>query len=104
MKVTVKAKLDNSWYKAMQKVRTLGGVKGVKVGIVEKATNSETGESIAFYAACNEYGTRENPPRPFMRMTAEQHSQEWARLFRQVTGDKPYGYPDTASRIQGSST
>jgi hypothetical protein len=51
MKVTVKAKLDNSWYKAMQKGRTLGGVKGVKVGIVEKATNSETGESIAFYAA-----------------------------------------------------
>ena len=98
MQVTVKAKLDNSWYNAMKKVKTLGGAVGVKVGIVEKATNSESGESIAFYAACNEFGTRENPPRPFMRMTAEKHSREWARLFVQVTGDQIIRDPKVASR------
>ena len=98
MQVTVKVKQSDAWLNAMKKVQTLGGVKGVKIGIVEKATNSETGESIAFYAACNEYGTRENPPRPFMRMTAEQHSQEWARLFRQVTGEKIIRDPKIAER------
>lgn len=98
MHVTVKAKLDNSWYKAMKKVQTLGGVHGVKVGFFEEAKNSETGEQIAFYAACNEFGTREVPARPFMRMTAEKHSQEWARLFVQVTGDQIIRDPKIAAR------
>lgn len=96
--MTVKAKIDNSWYKAMKKVQTLGGVRGVKIGFFEDAKNSETGEQIAFYAACNEFGTRDNPARPFMRMTAEQHSREWARLFSQVTGDQIIRDPKIAAR------
>lgn len=97
MNVTVKAKYSNEWLNVMKKVRTLGGVKGVKVGIVEKATNDQ-GESIAFYAACNEFGTRDIPARPFMRMTAEKHSQQWAALFARVTGDKIIQDPKVAAR------
>ena len=98
MKVTVSAKYSAEWQKVMKKVQTLGGVKGVNVGIVEPATNSETGESIAFYAACNEFGTKDIPSRPFMRMTAQKHMQEWARLFRQITSDKLIEDPSIAKR------
>ena len=98
MQVTVKAKLDNSWHRAMQKVQTLGGVRGVKIGFFEEAKNSETGEQIAFYAFCNEFGTRDIPARPFMRMTAEKHSKEWARLFVQVTGNQIIRDPKIAAR------
>ena len=97
MQVTVKAKYNDAWLNAMKKVQTLGGVKGVKVGIVEKATN-DRGESIAFYAACNEFGTRDIPSRPFMRLTAEKHSQQWAALFARVTGDKIIQDPKIAAR------
>lgn len=98
MQVTVKVKQSDAWYNAMKKVQTLGGVKGVKVGFFEEASNSETGEKIAFYAACNEFGTRDIPARPFMRMTAEKHSQEWARLFVQVTDGKIIQDPKVAAR------
>ena len=98
MQVTVKAKYNDAWLNAMKKVQTLGGVKGVKVGFFEEASNSETGEKIAFYAACNEFGTRDIPARPFMRMTAEKHSQEWARLFVQVTDGKIIQDPKVAAR------
>ena len=88
MQVTVKAKYSDAWVKVLKNVRTMGGVQGVKVGIVERATNSHTGENIAFYAACNEFGTKDIPARPFMRMTAEKHSAEWARLFARVTNNQ----------------
>ena len=96
MNVTVKAKVSPEWEKAVQKIASLGGVRGVKIGIVEKATNSHTGENIAFYAACNEFGTNDIPARPFMRMTAEKHSHEWARLVRAVTKDKWVTNPNIA--------
>lgn len=98
MNVTVKANYSDEWIKALRKVKTTGGAKGVKVGIVEKATNSETGENIAFYAACNEFGTKNSPARPFMRMTAEKHSREWARLFSRVTGEQIIRDPKIAAR------
>jgi len=98
MNVTVKAKLSKEWIQAIKKVQTLGGVKGVKVGIVEPATNSRTGDNIAEYAFFNEFGTKNIKPRPFMRLTAERHSQEWARLFIQVTGDTLIRDPNVAKR------
>lgn len=101
MEVSVKVKLDDAWKEAMKKVQHMGGVRGVKIGIFEEATNSETGEKIAFYAACNEFGTKDIPARPFMRMTAEKHSKEWARLFAHVTGDKIIKDPKIAERAFG---
>ena len=57
------------------------GPVGVKAGILENATNSATGESVAMYAACNEFGTKDIPSRPFMRKTFDEHSGEWAALL-----------------------
>lgn len=98
MQVTCSVKYSLEWRDVMKKVQTLGGAKGVKVGIIERSTNSHTGESIGFYAACNEFGTKNIPARPFMRMTAEKHMREWARLFRSVTSDKLIENPGIAKR------
>ena len=98
MDVTVKARYSDEWLKVLKRVQTLGGVKGVKVGIVEPATNSVTGANIAEYAFFNEFGTRNIKPRPFMRLTAERHSKEWARLFVQITGDQLIRDPGVAKR------
>lgn len=96
MNVTVKAKLSKEWIAAIKRVQTLGGVKGVKVGIVKPTTNSVTGDNIAEYAFFNEFGTRNIKPRPFMRLTAERHSKEWAQLFIQVTGNNLIRDPHVA--------
>ena len=98
MKVTVKAKYDPAWEKVIKKVQTLGGAKGVKVGIVEKATNEVNGMSVATYAFFNEFGTSRAPARPFMRLTAERHSKEWAELFVRVTDGKIIEDPNIARR------
>ena len=98
MNITVKAKISPEWKKAIAKVQTLGGVKGVKIGVVEKATNSQTGESIAQYAFWNEFGTRRSHARPFMRITAEKYSQQWAQTFVKVTDGKIIQDPNVARR------
>lgn len=53
--------------------------KQVKVGFIDGATHTETGESIAQIAAWNEYGQPENnqPPRPFFRNAISDHEDEW---------------------------
>ena len=56
----------------------------VKAGILEGATNSETGQNIAEYAAYNEYGTSTIPARPFMRTTIANHSEEWLKELAQA--------------------
>lgn len=95
MKITVDVKKNDAWEKAMEKVQTLGGVKGVKVGIFEDAKTPD-GESIAFYAACNEFGTKDIPSRPFMRLTAQRNMNKWAAIFKNVTQDKIIENPDVA--------
>lgn len=48
----------------------------LKVGVLEGATNQE-GESVAFYAAKNEFGTEEIPKRPAMRTTLRVHGPDY---------------------------
>lgn len=59
-------------------VNLTGGIK-VKAGILEGATNNETGESVAAYAAYNEYGTADIPSRPFMRKTFDEKEGAWCK-------------------------
>lgn len=54
---------------------------GVKAGVLENATNTETGMKVAEYAAYNEFGTSRIPSRPFLRNTADKHKEEWALLL-----------------------
>lgn len=53
--------------------------KQVKVGFIDGATHTETGESIAQIAAWDEYGQPANnqPPRPFFRNAIVEHEKEW---------------------------
>ena len=53
--------------------------KAVKVGILENATNADTGASIAEYAYWNEFGTKNIPPRPFFRNAISDNSDTWAK-------------------------
>ncbi|CDH33892.1 hypothetical protein [Xenorhabdus bovienii] len=53
----------------------------VQAGVLAGATNEDTGEPIAPYAAANEFGTRNIPPRPFMRSTIANKSGEWGQLI-----------------------
>ena len=55
--------------------------KAVKVGILENATNADTGASIAEYAYWNEFGTKDEeviPARPFFRNAISDNSDTWA--------------------------
>lgn len=54
------------------------GEESVIAGVLEGATNRETGESVAEYAAHNEFGTNRIPSRPFLRQTFDEKAGEWA--------------------------
>lgn len=68
----------------------------MNVGILEGATNEDTGELIAPYAAANEYGTFNIPARPFMRNTIADKSGEWAETL----GKLIIGKSQTADGIE----
>lgn len=77
----------------MKDIIKADGVGGVRIGIFEDATNTVTGEHIASYAACNEFGHDNTPPRPFMRMTLDKNIGKWASIFTKSlqgqVGDNP---------------
>lgn len=62
----------------IEKLVNTAGMHGVKAGILEGATNNESGENIAAYAAHNEFGTADIPSRPFLRKTFNDNSDKWA--------------------------
>lgn len=61
-------------------LKNLHGRVGLAVGVMADATNPETGEHVAEYAADNEYGShaRNIPPRPFLRATFDAGQQRYA--------------------------
>lgn len=71
----------------IKKGKTLGEIRmqgsaTLVAGVLKGATN-EKGDSVAYYAMVNEYGTEEIPARPFMRNTVNEHSAEWKALLKQ---------------------
>ena len=62
----------------------------LKVGVLEGATNQE-GESVAFYAAKNEFGTKDIPARPAMRTTLLAHGEDYLQALAWMlqTGSDP---------------
>ena len=59
--------------------------KALKVGILENATNADTGASIAEYAYWNEFGTKDEeviPARPFFRNAISDNSDTWAESIK----------------------
>lgn len=65
---------------------------GMNAGILSGATNEDTGELIAPYAAANEYGRFVKSkngsyfqlPRPAFRNTVAEKSSEWGETFRKA--------------------
>lgn len=68
------------WREMERKLKELGGVRAVRVGILPGSRNTD-GENIAEYAAANEYGSVVIPARPFMRTTAREKGKEWAQVL-----------------------
>lgn len=74
----------------LDELKKLTGKQGVKAGVLEGATNSETGTDVAMYAACNEFGTSRIPSRPFMRNTFDENADRWADgLAKAVLNGRP---------------
>ena len=57
------------------------GPRWVAAGILGGATN-EDGESVAEYAAYNEFGTTKIPKRPFLRTTMAKNGEKYAALLK----------------------
>lgn len=60
----------------------------MNVGILAGATNEDTGEPIAPYAAANEYGTLNIPARPFMRNTVAEKSGDWGEALSHLVSTR----------------
>lgn len=81
--------------------RAMGGFDGiyaVKAGVLEEATNTETGEKVAPYAAYNEFGTSRTPSRPFMRNTVDAKEQAWISGLGRLLETRA---PEEAMRMLG---
>lgn len=70
----------------------------IKVGIMESATNGDS-ESVAEYAAMNEFGTKAIPSRPFMRQTFAQKNQDWVNGVKDLLANG--STPDDALALIG---
>lgn len=56
----------------------------MNVGVLSGATNEDTGQPIAPYAAANEYGTSTIPARPAFRNTVADKSAEWGEMLSKL--------------------
>lgn len=56
--------------------------KALKVGILENATNADTGASVAEYAYFNEFGTKNISARPFFRNAISDNTDTWAASIK----------------------
>lgn len=84
----------------------LSGVKDVtlKVGVMDGATNKD-GESVAFYASKNEFGTTRIPKRPALRTTLDNGAQKYVNFIASQLKGGGRSLPDImtilGARIQG---
>jgi hypothetical protein len=75
------------------KLKTLSAYKfNVKVGILSGATYAGSGQSVAYVAYLNEYGSIHNPPRPFLKETAENNGEKWVRGIAYNIGRDIFDY------------
>ena len=65
----------------LKELEDKSGPRWVAAGILGGATN-EDGESVAEYAAYNEFGTTKIPKRPFLRTTMAKNGEKYAALLK----------------------
>lgn len=88
MALTGGGKLD----KLLKEIKEKAANTELKVGVLEGATNSK-GDSVAAYAADNEFGGSA-PPRPFMRMTAQKHGKDWSKSVASLIQNQNWDFAD----------
>lgn len=77
-----KVEVTKAHKKYVAKTKTLATKYTARIGILEGATNQETGELIAPYAFDNEFGTVNIPSRPFLRLTWFDKYPSWLNIIK----------------------
>lgn len=75
----------------------------VKVGVLRGAgehNNSNTGATVAEIAWWQEFGTKRNPPKPFLRPTLKTNEQKYRDLMKRLIKEMLWGKMK-ADRAQG---
>lgn len=81
--------IDRGW-KNIKREILLSSRKVVAVGILEGSTGHE-GESIAEYAAHNEFGTEDIPSRPFTAMSVDENKPAIIKDMREMGNALTHG-------------
>ena len=66
---------DYGFNAILENVKGLDG--SVKVGVLQGKGTESNGTNLVDVAVYNEYGTERIPSRPFMRLAADNHGEEW---------------------------
>ena len=76
-------------YRALKAALAAVGSPRVYAGILQdvgSAVTEEGGDTLAGYAAKNEFGTRTIPERSFMRSTVDKHEAKYAKALEKAMG------------------
>lgn len=86
---------------AIPGLELLQGMVALSVGVMDDATNLETGRLVAEYAAYDEYGTQTSPARPAMRATLEANEDRYADglMTMLMNGADPETAMDTLGQV-----
>lgn len=88
---------------ALIRLQTVKNIS-MKVGVLNGATNGETGEKIAQYAAANEFGTLTAPARPAFRNTIASKSDSWGGALSALMDGKAVNDTNLRSAFNGLGT
>lgn len=77
---------DLGWKKIMRDFQNLDG-RNIVAGVLKNAGKEPNGAKLVDVAFWNEYGTKNIPSRPFVRLTHENNRQKWGDLSEKVCDD-----------------
>lgn len=86
---------------AIPGLEDLDGVFSLSVGVMDGATNVETGSQVAEYAIYNEFGTKRIPARPAMRATLDANADRYVDGLGNMlmSGTDPETALDTLAQV-----
>lgn len=86
---------------AIPGLEDLDGVFSLSVGVMDGATNVETGAQVAEYAIYNEFGTKRIPARPAMRATLDANADRYVDGLGNmlISGTDPETALDTLAQV-----
>ena len=76
---------DLGYTAIITQLKALGDAE-ISVGVLRNAGKEKDGTDLVDVAVYNEYGTRNIPPRPFLRIATDEHGGEWQDLAEKCVG------------------